>query len=760
MAEGTSSAPGARRFGGARVDAGTLAVVVGALVGLLALALAPAANAASSFTWSGVSSVSAGWSTASNWVGGEAPTASSTLEKLEFPLLTSEACESDPLHHPCYISENDLSGLTAESLQMDASAEYLILGNALTLGSGGLSAAPSMEPHEAFSLLLTPLVLGAAQTWNIAGFGTSTSIGENQLDVAGGMTGASHALNIDISKGGGVDLEEDNEVGPVTFEGAVSGQTGGNGLVGLFGARLNATDGNTVSVNHVFLYGAGRVGPLSTSGASLYLAVGGEPPDGTLEAASATLDAASRLTFEIANTSNLPGRDYARLISHGSVALGGAEVRVAGPASCATLPPGRTYTLVSTTGQLEGAFGNAPQGSEIAIAFPAKCGSVFQKMRLAYSESGATQTVVGTVIAGPTSSTALSASPGAASTNRGVKLTASVTASSGTASGAVEFQNDGAAIAGCSFQPVSAGIATCETSFQAANSPEHLTALFTPASGINLGSSSSETEDLSVARDSTTTTLQASNATPTMGESVAYTAIATPADVGASVPTGTIEFLDGNAPIGSCASQPLARSGASASATCQVSYAVPGTHSITARYAGDANFAGSSAAPGTNVAVVSPPPVAGSSGPPASGSSPAAQQVAGTSTGSGEVRLVSGALATQGGVVLVKLHCTAPGGCRGTLGLSAQSATRAGRGRRRGTISLGSAGFAVGAGGSATVKIKLSAAARALLHTAHGQLSASLRIAEVATGREATQLKSVHVLETAGAKGKHRRGHG
>ena len=50
--------------------------------------------------------------------------------------------------------------------------------------------------------------------------------------------------------------------------------------------------------------------------------------------------------------------------------------------------------------------------------------------------------------------------------------------------------------------------------------------------------------------------------------------------------------MDGGQPIGPCASQPLA----SGAATCTVTYEEPGAHQITARYAGDTNFTGSSSA--------------------------------------------------------------------------------------------------------------------------------------------------------------------
>jgi hypothetical protein len=565
------------------------------------LVMAPVAGAAPSFTWTGESTMTEDWSAEANWSGGGAPTSSSSIEALDFPLLTSYACEHESEYHPCYISKNNLNGLSAESMHIDTSADYWIKkGGALTLGSGGLSASPSVETPETLSLVFMPIALGAPQTWNIAGFGSGVPTGENQLYVGGGVTGVSHALTIDVSKGGGLDFGEDNEVGPVTIEGASAVQAGiFNGAIGLFDAELNATDDNPVRVNHVFFYGAGGIGPLSTTGAEMYLAVASEatrPAEGTLEAASATLDPASSMTFEIANTGATPGTDYARLLSRGTIALNGAELRVSvGEESCATLSPGRSYMLVSTTGELSGAFGNASEGAEVPIEFLSKCGSVQQTMRIAYSESGPTQTVTGTVIAGPTSSTTLSASPSAAVTNQGVTLKATVLASSGFATGTVEFRNDGSAIASCAAEPVSSDLATCQTSFPATASPAQLSAVFAPGVGVNLQGSGSTTQSITVGKDSTTTALQLSNAAPTTGGSVTYTATVTPAHGGATVPTGTIEFLDGATPIGSCASQPLTAAGSSASATCQLSYPTPGAHSIAARYAGDANFTGSSA---------------------------------------------------------------------------------------------------------------------------------------------------------------------
>src|SRR5262249_15234918 len=58
---------------------------------------------------------------------------------------------------------------------------------------------------------------------------------------------------------------------------------------------------------------------------------------------------------------------------------------------------------------------------------------------------------------------------------------------------------------------------------------------------------------------------------------------------GSGTPTGSVSFLDGNAILGT---KPL---GASLQAVAQIGFLISGTHSITAQYNGDANFAGSSA---------------------------------------------------------------------------------------------------------------------------------------------------------------------
>jgi hypothetical protein len=203
--------------------------------------------------------------------------------------------------------------------------------------------------------------------------------------------------------------------------------------------------------------------------------------------------------------------------------------------------------------------------------------------------------------------TGLLATPSAPVTNQSVTLIATVTAGTSSTAlwGTVTFENGAAAIPGCASMPAvpsgrSATVA-CSTSFAA--STAQLRAVFSPTSGSILKGSTSPGARLTVGRDSTSTTLTAASSV-TVGSSTTFTATVGPpaARPGPVRPSGLVEFLDGSTPIGSCATQPL--SGGAAS--CTVSYATAGTHQITARYAGDANF-GASSSPAAQVNAVPVP---------------------------------------------------------------------------------------------------------------------------------------------------------
>jgi Bacterial Ig-like domain (group 3) len=209
------------------------------------------------------------------------------------------------------------------------------------------------------------------------------------------------------------------------------------------------------------------------------------------------------------------------------------------------------------------------------------------------------------------STTTLTTTPTNGVTNQPATLIATVVVEPGGVppSGTITFENGGVPIQGCTgltLTPppamLSAAI-TCETSFGAAGSPEQLTASFTPTAGANaVGSTGADS--LPVGPGATSTSLVISKKTITAGSPEKYTATVTPTDPGPAVPSATVEFLDSKKPVAGCSSQRLTTTTTgSSTATCTITYAEAGRHSITARYGGDGNFTGSTTSKARQVTV-------------------------------------------------------------------------------------------------------------------------------------------------------------
>jgi hypothetical protein len=550
-----------------------------ALVVLAGVLAVPSSAAAADFSWSGAASAP-NWSAGTNWVGGAAPTAAAGM--LSFPALTG--CST------CYSSVNDVSGLTANAISIDDSAPYQIGGNGLTLGAGGITAAPSTAASGANITL--PLTLSASQSWSITGGSSSQQLG------VGTVTGGGSALTVNFASSGILSLS-DIEVGAVSLTGA--------GVAGVFGS-LNGTDGNPVTLSSPARLAAqvagARSGPLTSTGGNIQVG-GGHALDGTLAVNGAVnFDSSTGLVMFIDQPGTTASTDYSQLTATGAVDLAGASLSLNNPAAaCPALHVGDVDTLVSTTGTLTGTFAGVPDGTTI----PLSCTGTAPTVTINYTAHAVTATVASSPAGGTT--TTLS-SPSNAVTNGPVTLTATVGPNTPTApSGNVAFYDNGVAISACTGQPValngSTYTATCPTSFAAASSPHSLTATFTPASGSGLQSSTSSAAQLTVSKDSTTTTLTVSSATPTVGNLVTYTATVTPGHSGSTPLSGSVQFLDNGTPISDCAGQEAL---IGVQASCALSYSAPGPHSITVSYPGDANFTGSTSTPAQAVTVVPPTP--------------------------------------------------------------------------------------------------------------------------------------------------------
>lgn len=715
---------------------------------LLACIVFAGQAAAASYTWKGESTTTPNWSASANWESGSVP---STPAALTFPRLTRASCSAATQTEACYDSQNNLSGLAVESMQVDDGDTYEIWGNKVSLGSAGLTASPAVgSSGSAGDFVELPIELTAAQSWSVVNH-TGGAIGEKGIFLLSEVTGA-HPLTVTVSEGAALYMAASAEVGALTIQGAKSTGAGVlNGFGALLGSRLNSADGSQVELSHIFFIATGATGPLKTTSAEL--SVGSpEYPSERLSAQSATFDAGSEVEFKVSGSGTTAGVDYAQLTSSGAVELGGAKLslRVVPPSegrACPSLAPGVKYTLVSATGTLSGTFGNAPEGSEIPIKFAKSCQQVSQFLKIAYNTSGSTHTVVGTVIAGPSSSTSLAVLPGSATTNQAVNLTATVTASAGTPVGTVDFLQEGIAIPACAAQSVrwtgASYAATCTTSFPASVSHTQLSAVFTPEPGANLKASESGLSEVTVGKDPTSTRIEALNPKPQIGASVTYTAYVAPQDTGPATPSGVVEFLDGGTPIKSCSSQPLS----TARATCQVSYDSAGAHSITARYAGDVDFA-SSTSMAQSVEVESSV---------SSQSSGAANEVVTPHMPSGLELASHELMVASSGWSAVKIECKGIEDCEGKLVLQVkQKVHKHGHRASSRFVAIGEADFSIAGSTNVNVAIRIDALGRRLLTGLHGRLTARLLV--VRPKPASNESVTVHLAEKAAhRRGKHRR---
>ena len=208
--------------------------------------------------------------------------------------------------------------------------------------------------------------------------------------------------------------------------------------------------------------------------------------------------------------------------------------------------------------------------------------------------AGAAVASVRSAVVIASSSITLVVAPGTAVTNQTVTLAATVTSGSGNAgpAGSVTFSNGGVPIAGCASQNVSSSaqsVATvCQASFGAGT--QQLAVSYQPGAGSLVGASTSAVQTLVVGKVSTSVSLAVTKQIAVRKRATYVATVVAPAgNSGPTEPTGSIAFLDRGRPIAGCRNRSLNK----AAATCVVKYATVGSHRISARYQGDANFNGS-----------------------------------------------------------------------------------------------------------------------------------------------------------------------
>jgi hypothetical protein len=447
----------------------TRKVLVCGLLAAIASVLAPAsASALTDYTWVGAAAPgSANWSSATNW-GGSAP--SGSVGTLTFPALTSGACTATPPTATCYASTNDVVGLNASGISIDDGESYVIDGNAITLGSGGITAAPSASDTgfggPSFN---APITLGASQTWSVTGGSNNQQITVAKVD------GAADNLTIDFASEPFLTIEDHAEVGTFT----VSSQ----GVVSLNSASLNGATGNAVDLSHgggLFVSGgASSSGPLSLNEDSLQVGAASASAVATLAVnGGITLGSTNHTSLYINHSGTVPGTDYSQISATGNVSLGGASLQVWALCKPGTaLTPGDVDTLITTTGSLSGTFSGVPDGTTVQAQCLPGAGETAPSVKINYTAHTVTATVVTGGSGGTTvpSSTSLHTSSGTPAIGEVVTYTARVIPqvfAGAEPSGSVEFFDGGSPIPGCSAQPLtesqSGSTATCMASYPAA----------------------------------------------------------------------------------------------------------------------------------------------------------------------------------------------------------------------------------------------------------------------------------------------------
>ncbi len=687
------------------------------LAAVAALLLIPAIASAvtpPSFIWSGAGGIgNTSWSDEANW---DAGVPAGTVGTLDFP---SASCPAQTMSPFCD-SSNNIPGLTVEKLEIEgkklaAEGDYYLAGEGIALGAGGLSMSTSAEPSRAAIGL--PITLDAGQSWSITGNGGADSSGSAQLDLEKPLTGpAGDPLAIEVKNGGILNLDRvDNEVGPLTIAGAgaKTGQSASeNGDVELvespFGAaidpELNAVDGKPINVIDAGFGGEGKIGPLTSTGADVEVGdVRRVPyePEGKLETPGATFDSSSEIDLYM-NEVPAPAPAYtsiSQLTSTGTIELGGSRLGLVDlQTSCSSLPPlGETFTLISTAGSLSGAFGNAPKGADVALLSGCE-----EELDINYKESGSPQTVTGTVV--PAS---LTDSASATSTNPSIPAEASDGPLTATASGGTGTVTVG----------------------QYASNPVGAPQFESSGKFIDVFLSTGNTFELLSFSDcelgaGTILHWWNSQANNGKGEWEAVT---------------DQKFEPGSPP---CITAIIKRSGTT-----------PTLEQLTGTVFGVALPPASTSETPTGGGGSTTGGGGGSSTPPASSATPATTTPPATTAATGSVSLVSSAISVQsGGAAQVKLTCTGTATCAGKLTLTAKTK---GKGKQKAkTETIATAGFSVLWGTTATVKLTLGAAGKALLKTAHGQLSATLAILESSPRPSSTQTKGVHLSQQKATKTK------
>ncbi|HUB00638.1 MAG TPA: Ig-like domain repeat protein [Terracidiphilus sp.] len=214
-----------------------------------------------------------------------------------------------------------------------------------------------------------------------------------------------------------------------------------------------------------------------------------------------------------------------------------------------------------------------------------------------YSQS-AQSSALSLIIGKSALTVAVTSSPATVTVNQPVTFTATMAATQ-TLTGTVRFTDNSSPISGCTaLMPSSTGVAACPDSSLAFSSTPHVIQATYSGDSNYSTSTGTLTGGETVNQGATTVTLTSSTNPTTVSQSVTFTATVTPNPTGATGLNGAVTFVDSatSAPIPGCSNLTLTSTGGAGQIACTTSALAvsPPPHTITATYAGDSNFSGSS----------------------------------------------------------------------------------------------------------------------------------------------------------------------
>ncbi len=468
--------------------------------------------------------------------------------------------------------------VTPTATTIVASANPTNLGSALTFTATAQAVAPGAGAPSSGSIKFydgTTLLASKTPAVGVATFTTSTLAMGSHSITAAFFGSASYAASTSAVTNESVlatltTTTVSSVANPSPFGSAVSATATVTATAGTPTGSVTFSEGPTVLAT----------GPLTAGQATVSLPalpVGPHDITATYSGAPTFLASTSApltQTVDAAATATALGSDL-------DPAPRGAAVTLTATVSAASGTPTGTVTFTEGPTDLGSAPLSAGTGTLVVSSLPGGDHDITATYVGSGSYASSTSTPLHQVILATPTTTGVVAAPNLAPYGSAVTITATVSAPTETPTGSVTFFADGTAIGS---GPVGNGIATITTSSLGVGD-RVVTATFTGSTDFATSTSAPVTETVVVAP--TTTTIESSVSTAGLGDPVVLTATITSTTSGAS---GTVTFAADGTPIGS---GPLTGD----TATITTSTLAVGSHVLTATYAGDTRFAGSTGAP-------------------------------------------------------------------------------------------------------------------------------------------------------------------